>query len=205
LKHVLYDWGDLNVRLFQVLNGFHSDALDSAGLLAAALARPQSFPYFVALFSLLGAYRMTRQAPAQGGTPARGHALQWFSVVFVFSAVYILDEQLTAWAQGWFAFPRPPVVLGADNVHVAGKLDGLYRSFPSSGASIAVLVAASLWPVLGLLGRIVAVLFVVWVGFSRINLGAHFPADVLWAWVKTLLLVWVIRALFKILVPRRGG
>ena len=46
-------------------------------------------------------------------------------------------------------------------------------------ATFAMLLVASLWPVLAGPARAAAVVFVAWAGIARIWTGAHFPADVL--------------------------
>jgi membrane-associated phospholipid phosphatase len=41
--------------------------------------------------------------------------------------------------------------------------------------------------------RIVLVSWVIWVGLSRISVGAHFPADVVAGYAKSIILVWLLR------------
>ena len=55
-----------------------------------------------------------------------------------------------------------------------------------------MLVAASLWPVLNRRWRIAGVLFVLWVGVSRVSLGAHFPADVMAGFISSLAVVLLV-------------
>lgn len=84
----------------------------------------------------------------------------------------------TALLKFGFDFSRPAIVLGEHAVHLVGHADRRH-SLPSGHAAFAMLLAASLWPVLPRIARAGAALFVFWVGVSRIWVGAHFPADVL--------------------------
>jgi signal peptidase II len=75
-----------------------------------------------------------------------------------------------------FDYPRPVIALGA-YVRVIGTQELRY-SFPSGHSAYAALLAATAWPILGRAGRSVALAFVLWIAWSRIAAGAHFPADV---------------------------
>jgi membrane-associated phospholipid phosphatase len=50
---------------------------------------------------------------------------------------------------------------------------------------------------LGMRGRVCAAIFVLWVGIARVNVGAHFPADVLAAWLTALVVVLLIRTVLR--------
>jgi signal peptidase II len=83
--------------------------------------------------------------------------------------------------------------LAPGSLHILGEPE-FHHSLPSGHASFAMLVGASFWPVAGK-ARPVLVAFVLWVGISRISVGAHFPADVLASWLTVLPLVLLVRAI----------
>lgn len=92
---------------------------------------------------------------------------------------------LTAGLKLALDFPRPAAVLDPSAVHVVGAVEREY-SLPSGHAAFAALLAASLWPLIGVPGRLTAALFAFGAGLSRIWLGAHFPADVVAGYVVGL-------------------
>jgi membrane-associated phospholipid phosphatase len=97
------------------------------------------------------------------------------------------------WIKPFLDFPRPPLTLAPGSLHILGEPE-FHHSLPSGHASFAMLVGASFWPVAGK-ARPVLVAFVLWVGISRISVGAHFPADVLASWLTVLPLVLLVRAI----------
>jgi membrane-associated phospholipid phosphatase len=81
--------------------------------------------------------------------------------------------------------------LPIETVNIIGTAE-LHHSLPSGHSSFAMMVVASLWPVLTRWLRVAGVCFVVWVGVSRISLGAHFPADVLAGFILSLAVVLLV-------------
>jgi len=112
-------------------------------------------------------------------------------VIAVFSLAYLLDGLLLGFLKPLLDFPRPPLALPQGTVNIIG-IPEYHHSLPSGHSSFAMLVTASLWPILNHRWRIAAVCFVVWVGIYRISLGAHFPADVMAGFVSSLLVVLVV-------------
>jgi signal peptidase II len=167
VKHLLYDWGGLNLWLFQAINGHQWHAIDSLMALAGYAADFWSFPFYAGVWVL--ALIVLKRRGAR--TVAVQLQLQRFVIGFVVAVVtaflvkYGLDVS------------RPVTALGAAAVHVLGHFDSNH-SLPSGHATFAMLLAASLWPILAAPGRAAAVLFVAWAGVARIWTGAHFPADV---------------------------
>jgi signal peptidase II len=107
---------------------------------------------------------------------------------------YVADGALLGWLKPLLDFPRPPLALPPGTVNVIGAPE-YHHSLPSGHSSFAMLVAASLWPVFTRAWRAAACAFVLWVGLSRISLGAHFPADVLAGFVSALTVVLLVRQL----------
>lgn len=170
LKAILYDWGGLNAWLFHAVNDIQGDVWGQFMLLGTALADHGNFYYYLVVMVVIAVAgpRHSPQTKWSGylGLPA------------VFAVGYVVDEWLVSALKDWFDFPRPLLALPPDTVHVLGE-PKLHHSLPSGHTAFAALVAATIWPLLGRRGRIAAVLFVLWVGASRMALGAHFPADVL--------------------------
>lgn len=186
MKHFLYDWGGANVWLFHAINNVHGELLDRIMLLGTALGGHSNFPVYLALVALAATI-----ATGRGDRYDSATAKRWLGVLAVFSIAYVADAALLAWLKPLLDFPRPPLALpGA--VIVVGTPE-YHHSLPSGHSSFAMLVAASLWPVLGRISRPLAVLFVAWVGLSRISLGAHFPADVTAGLLSCLLVVLLVR------------
>ena len=173
-KFFLYDWGGLNIALFQAINMSTP----------AALEPPVSFfnlvigNYWTAPLMLLAMWGWSKSAPDPTRADAIRYRLRVFSVAFALAFLVATILKL------WIDFPRPPAVFG-DMVRVIGGIERHY-SLPSGHATYAALVVGALWPLIGRRGRIGLVLYAALVGWSRIAAGMHFPADVLAGWVLGL-------------------
>ncbi|MCY1170163.1 PAP2 superfamily protein [compost metagenome] len=92
--------------------------------------------------------------------------------------VGVLLAMLLAWtAKAAFAMPRPSDLYANDMAWVLGAPDSLY-AFPSGHAVYTAAVVASLWPLGSWPFRLLLLAFAAAIGWSRVALGAHFPADV---------------------------
>jgi membrane-associated phospholipid phosphatase len=190
MKALFYDWGGLNVWLFQTINAWHNDVLDHVMLLGTFLAEHANFPFYIAAMAII-ALRVT----ARGD---RRDTFVWMTVVAVFALGNLVDGWVVGTLKDAFSFPRPPLALPPGSVHLVGHPElSLQHSLPSGHTSFAMLIAASLWPALRNQGRWLAAIFVVWVGISRVSLGAHFPADVVAGGLSCLVVVVVLRRLLQ--------
>ncbi len=77
-----------------------------------------------------------------------------------------------------FDLPRSAAAMPYAYVAVLAPPESRH-SFPSGHSAIAMLVMTVFWSHLKICGRSLMAVFTLWVGISRINVGAHFPADVL--------------------------
>jgi len=187
MKEILYDWGGANVWLFHAINGWRGAALDRFMSLGTRLGDHNLFPVYLTLIVLAGAFAASRAARIRAP-----QATLWLGALVVLCLAYLADGAFLSWAKSWFDFPRPLLALPQGTVRVLGAAE--YRhSLPSGHASFAVTLAAGLWPMLTRWQRWAATAFVLWVGLSRVYVGAHFPADVLAGWLSAFSLVWLIR------------
>lgn len=189
MKEIFYDWGGANVWLFHAINNVRFEWLDSVMLLGTFLGGHTLFPYYLAVLTLFAIVAVS--TPLQDVTHYQAQAKRWMAVIAVFSLAYLLDGLLLGVLKPLLDFPRPPLALPLDTVHIVGNAE-YHHSLPSGHASFAMMMVASLWPVLQRWWRVAAVFFVLWVGISRISLGAHFPADVMAGFLSSLVVVLLV-------------
>jgi len=203
MKAILYDWGGLNVWLFHVINNVRSEYWDRIMLLGTELGEHTWFPLYLALIAL-GALIFVARMPTQSSAQYQVQAARWIMVIAVFCIAYLLDGVLINQLKPLLDFPRPPLALPSGTVHIIGAPE-YHHSLPSGHSSFAMLSVASLWPVLNRWWRAAGVFFVLWVGVSRISLGAHFPADVLAGFLLSLVIVLLVYTALQPLIHRNNS
>ena len=200
MKEIFYDWGGANVWLFHAINDIRAAWLDQFMLLGTWLGSHTQFPFYLALLTTAALFVLNK--PVQDTERYRLQVRRWMSVIAVFSVAYWLNGLLLGFLKPFLDFPRPPLALLPDTLHIIGAAE-FHHSLPSGHSSFAMLVVASLWPVLGRNWRVAGVGFVLWVGVSRVSLGAHFPADVLAGFVSSLAVVMLVHAALQQLLKFR--
>jgi len=192
MKKILYDWGGANVWLFHIINDIRSEYLDKFMLLGTELGEHTLYPLYLGLMALVALSAVVR-APIQDSTSYQAQATRWMAVVAVFSIAYLLDGLLIGALKPLFDFPRPLLALPLGTVHIIGVPE-YHHSLPSGHSSFAMLCVVSLWPILNRRWRVAGTSFVLWVGISRVSLGAHFPADVMAGFLSSLAVVLLVYA-----------
>ncbi|WP_322628583.1 phosphatase PAP2 family protein [Halothiobacillus sp.] len=160
---IWYDWGGWNQSLFLWINHLSfpgSDALAQAGTF---VGDHQWYPVYIALALTLAYTRSQWLAPERVMVLVWGYLLSWAVIA---NLKLVLD------------FPRPLAVLGESAVHVVGRPE-FAHSFPSGHAAFVFLLLGSLAPGASSPLRWGLVVLAFWVIWSRMAVGAHFPADVL--------------------------
>jgi membrane-associated phospholipid phosphatase len=194
MKEIFYDWGGANVWIFHALNDIRFAGLDQFMLLGTTLGDHILFPLYLGLLTLLAL--IVVNTPFQDSAHHRIRVSRWMAVIAVFSLAYLLDGVLLGYIKPLLDFPRPPLALAPGTLNIVG-IPEYHHSLPSGHSSFAMLVTASLWPVLNRKWRIAGACFVLWVGLSRISLGAHFPADVMAGFLSSLAVVMVVYVLVQ--------
>lgn len=187
MREIFYDWGGLNILLFHAINNIRGGFVDGFMQLGSFLGDHTLFPVYLGLVALTAMAKISHAPVAE----TRIRAIVWLGVAAVFTLCYAIDGPLVNWLKTALDFPRPPAVLPPESLHVIGSPE-YRRSLPSGHSVFAMTVVASLWPILNRYGRIGLAIFVLWVGISRVSLGAHFPADVLAGYLAGLAVVLIV-------------
>lgn len=173
---VLYDWGGLNRELFSAINGFRGPLIDPLMLAGTQLGDAWNAAWIaLALLLLLFSCRVLQRNIVIArllDERVVSDALFAFVVGCAITALLVFTVKAS------FNMPRPYNALPSGSVNVLAVLKEPY-SFPSGHAAFAMLVAWVFWPYCQRRWRALLALCVVWVGISRVSVGAHFPADVL--------------------------
>lgn len=188
-KQIFYDWNGLNVAWFGMINHATPDWLAPLAHVGSALGSYWGGPFLLIVLLLwswhLGAGTEPQTAALAARTQAQrfalGLAVAWLSV----AALKLIVD-----------FPRPLAAL-PNMVRIIGEPE-LQYSFPSGHAAYSMLIAATLWPLVARRFRALLVAWLAWVGWSRIAVGAHFPADVF----AGFLIGWLSSGIARFASPR---
>lgn len=201
-KGFFYDWAGGNEELFLVINSIRGVTYDKLMVMISKMAdHDNAFYYLFALFIWVFANVVVRTLRRK--TSVAPYVTVWVGIFAVLIFSIPAQAGLIKTIKTEFAYPRPYMALPADQVHVIDyepEPENAYRSFPSGHVAFATLWLVALWPVLTTLGCWIGVGLIPLVGWSRIAMGMHFPADVLYAFLISFILVLIIRsAVYRVL------
>ena len=176
MTQALYDWWGANLWVFRLVSAVHSDASDAVMRLGTLLGSYWIAPFAAVLIASLAysenAARLLLLSSPRSRWFAALYLVATFVVALAFAAaaVQLLKEGV--------ALPRPAVMFPEQASPDPLVYDDPF-GFPSGHATFAAVAAGSVWHATrSKLSRRVALTYALWVGLSRINLGAHFPVDV---------------------------
>ena len=170
---VAYDWLGANQRLFGAINGGLPLHLQFLAHMGSAVGNYWAAP---AVFAALLGWSRRARSPDRSDTVRRQ--------AYLFGLSFLLAFGLAALLKWGVDMPRPRLVLGSA-VRLLAPEEARH-GFPSGHSVYAILVALALWPLSVRPVRAALIVGVLWVGASRIALGAHFPADVAGGWLLAL-------------------
>ena len=180
----------MNHAIFLALNDLRSPFIDAAMNLGTRLGDFWNLPWVAGFLVLSLAFSYGEAWRARPALPSRRQLLQLLCTLlaaYVFAGLAVLALKFS------LQLPRPAAVFGPAVVHAVHAQDSPF-SFPSGHSAFAMLVAAVFWPRAGRYLRGLLVLYVLWVGISRVNLGMHFPGDVICGYAVGAAAAWAARS-----------
>jgi membrane-associated phospholipid phosphatase len=197
VKEILYDWLGANQWLFLKINKLsgRNEIYDKSMVLISRF----SDPHTMYIPSLIFLSVLTMLAILWGLNRNMGTikylVLRWVAVVMLFAVAFPVNAVVNYSLKDYFAFPRPYKAVEYTQVQQMEKrkMEDDNRSFPSGHMAFIVCLVLSMWEVLSSFWRKVGLLAILAVGWSRIALGVHFPADVIWSWLITVVIVFIMR------------
>jgi membrane-associated phospholipid phosphatase len=206
VKEIFYDWIGGNVWLFKLINGFsgHNAIYDHLMIIISRLSETKMMiiPYFIVL-SLVAVFNVALSTTSKRKMFKYTFA-RWLAVLSLFVVAMTVNIGVNHALKDHFGFPRPYVALDASELvklEDRSAEDGR-RSFPSGHVAFMACFIFSIWEVLSLRMRSVGLLAVGAVAWSRIALGMHFPADVFWSAVITVMVVCLARIIVYIVLSK---
>lgn len=197
----LYDLFGFNQSLFLLINGLRSPWWDTVMVLGTQLGNFRNLFWIVGASGLL--LLLPRLAPRTNSLawlPRRQVLVQWLTALL---ASCVLAGLLVSALKVGLHLPRPAHALPAGAVHVLVAPES-EDSFPSGHATFAMLVTLALWPYCRPGLRVLLLVLALWVGVSRISVGAHFPADVVAGYACAAFCSWLAARMLALLARRQA-
>lgn len=188
----------MNNFLFCVINQYRYPVLDTFMNVGTILGNFFNMLWVIPLMVLAGLFIPAKKIRLPG------LRMQISEVVFLLLVGYLIAGLLVTALKFGLHMPRPSVVFGSHVVHSWEMPDSPF-SFPSGHSAFAMLIAATFWMRTNRIALKMALLiYIVWVGFSRINLGMHFPFDVVSGFAIGAFSAWMANNVLSYL-KRRGA
>lgn len=204
LKEYLYDWGGLNKWLFLQINSIRENSYDAMMVFISKLAEYKLFPYYLAaIFSFFILSLLIRKIRKKGAVKQR--TFMWFGIFAVLIVGFAVNGVTTKVAKNVFSYPRPYVELAKSDVNLLEAEDGAddgYRSFPSGHVAFITFIIISLWPAFRSDLKWYSLFLIALVGWSRISVGMHYPADVVGAFLITSMVIIITRMIVYFLLRK---
>ena len=203
IKEVFYQWFGGNRWLFHEINSIQGGReYDQAMVTISSLADSKTM--FLPALSLLcvvavvcSILNYVRRVPGP-----KYKLAQWVAVVCLFAVAMPVNAGVNHILKDHFGYERPYAAMPGEVHQIEQRApEDATNSFPSGHAAFAACFIFSLWEKIKKGGlRVLALLALFAVMWSRVALGVHFPADVFWSAVISLMVVCLVRiALYMVL------
>jgi len=203
-KEVWYDWAGNNDKLFLTINHVRQNEYDVAMQYISWFGERAHFlHYMMGLFVIAALLTLFRVVMGKKQTWA--YISSWIGVFVVMFAGWQVEGHMTRNLKEYFSYPRPYIAYASGTeMYKMEEIDRAkdFESFPSGHVAFTTLLVVALWPILGDITAMCGVALVFLMGWSRVSLGVHFPADVLGAVIFTVPVIVLLRRILYFLLRK---
>jgi membrane-associated phospholipid phosphatase len=176
MQYIIYDWLGLNKFLFIKINYIMNLwLLPYFNLFCRVFFDIDAFLAYYTIFIIFFIYQI------RGDNFSYEKYLQYFNITAKIGAIYATIVISYALMKYGFKMPRPYCSIKGFFSSQSFHFEQCFVSFPSSHTAIAVLLCYSLFDYVSRIYKILLCILVILAGASRIGLGMHYPADVLYS------------------------
>jgi undecaprenyl-diphosphatase len=197
-EHLLYDWFGYNKTVFYYLNNITNNPLilNILKFFTDYIGNYTMFPVHF-LILIFTAYRLSHIHKKD-----LAHEILYVNSILILLSSLMLAVTLGTLAKSNFSFPRPYCL---EDINLNKTVSSIMyyskskclKSFPSGHTLYATTFILSIWPMLNKPFRAIGVIIILITMTSRVILGAHFPADVLYGALMAMFVVLIARNLIK--------
>ncbi len=197
-KHILYDWLGYNKAIFNFLNNI-TDNVFILHILKFFTDYIGNYTMFPAHFLILifTAYKLSHIHKKD-----LAHEIIYVKSILILLTSLMLSVTLGSLAKINLSYMRPYC---SPDININDAVSSIMyyaeakcmKSLPSGHSLYASTFIFSIWPMLNKTFRLAGIATIVIVVFSRVILGAHFPADTFYGVLMALIVVFIARNLVK--------
>ncbi|WP_341749269.1 MULTISPECIES: phosphatase PAP2 family protein [unclassified Candidatus Tisiphia] len=196
---LLYNFQGLNQEIFLWINGI-TNHFSIIAYILQIISYCFNITNFAIAYLIYCIYFYTQLKKIQDFNHRQSKFWAIYNKMVMIGIIYTIFGCIYALLKFSVNLPRPFCSLPINSfVTIANiELERCLSSFPSSHSGLALLVAYCIWSYITIRQKIIAILIVILVAISRITLAMHYPADIIYSFLITIIIIILGRIVFRI-------